>query len=172
MFFEKKEHNSIQKVIKKGFHTMKITGNAPEWAIDLMTQVLKDYNRGVPSEFSWRGTSSRFSNGNTRAPYKYFKVTKNGKRQQVNYWGRVHVRAGERLDDQKLVLLHELAHHILNKTPAGRRQGHTIKFWKLCFELYDRYGVDMEFAYSREKGYKVKATQAYEAHMALKGATV
>lgn len=148
---------------------MKITGKAPEWATELMTEVLKDYNRDVPTEFSWRNTSSQYSNGSTLAPHRY-KHLVNGKYRIVNYRGRVHVRAGQNLDDQRLVLLHELAHHILNKTPAGRQQGHTIKFWKLAFELYDRYGVEMDFAYSREKGYKVKAAQAYEQYMELRGA--
>lgn len=85
---------------------------------------------------------------------------------KVRHYGEVCVRAGSSEQDQKLVLLHELSHHLVGRTPAGRRQGHSMKFWKLAFELYENYGVDMDYAFNREKGYKAKATQAYEYHIA------
>ncbi len=148
---------------------MKIVGKAPEWATELFKQVCKDYNRGLPSQFAWRNANRDSSSGVTRSSwYKKGVKTKSGKLKFVQWYGEVSVRAGRDEQDQKLVLLHELAHHIVGRSKTGRGQGHTMKFWKLAFELYDRYGVDMDYAIGREKNYKAYATVAYEHHIAAK----
>lgn len=154
---------------------MKIVGNPPEWATELFKAVCKDYNRGLPSEFIWRNRNGWYSSGTTRPQWGKIRVKlKNGNYKYVNFYGGVTVRAGTDVDDQKHVLLHELAHHVLGRTKRGRRAGHSIAFWKLAFEMYQRYGIDLETAHEREKHYKKKATQAYEYHLGLKtqGATV
>ncbi len=146
---------------------MKTTGNPPEWATELFVQVCKDYNRGLPSLFKWYNCNRMYSTGVTRSSwYKRHVRLKNGKLKTVQWYGEVSVRAGSSEENAKLVLLHELAHHIVGRSKTGRGQGHTMKFWKLAFELYERYGMNMEYAYSKEKGYKAKATPAYEAHIA------
>ena len=146
---------------------MKISGNAPEWATELFVTVCKDYNRGLPSTFKWANCNRKCSSGVTRPSwYTYMRRTKGGKLVKTRHYGEVSVRAGSDEQDAKLVLLHELAHHIVGRTISGRRQGHSMKFWRLAFELYERYGVDMEYAFGREKGYKAKATVAYEQHIA------
>jgi hypothetical protein len=123
----------------------------PQWAVELTNQVCKDYKRALPQKFQWyQSKTSSNSSGRTWA------------RQRV--WGRwipskVHVTAGTDLQDQKLVLLHELAHHICNK--RHKREAHSIRFWRLAFELYERYGIDMQYAYEREKDYKQKAQWAF-----------
>lgn len=150
---------------------MKIIGDAPDWATELFEKVCKDYNRGLPSQFVWKKRNSQYTTGTTYPSWdrRYVK-TKTGLK-SINWYGEVVVRAGKDEQDQKLVLLHELAHHVVARSKSGRGQGHTIKFWKLAFELYERYGVDMDYAYKREKNYKRKATQAYEYHMEAKEAT-
>jgi hypothetical protein len=151
---------------------MKIIGNAPDWATELFTTVCKDYNRGLPSEFYWKDRNRAYSTGVTNPHWRSFSmIMKNGKRKKVNYYGYIKVQAGTDVQDQKLVLLHELAHHVMGRSRRGRSVGHSIAFWKLAFELYDNYGVDMDYAIKREKNYKVKATEAYEYHIAAKGAT-
>lgn len=150
---------------------MKIKGEAPEWATELFKKVCKDYNRGLPSLFIWSNRSARSSSGYTRPHwYTAIKYKKDGTKYLKHHYGELCVRAGTDVQDQTLVLLHELAHHIVGRTKKGRNSGHSIAFWKLAFELYDKYGVDMDYAFKREKNYKVKATQAYEYHIAKKEA--
>lgn len=149
---------------------MKTIGNPPEWATELFTTVCKDYNRGLPSQFVWKNANRSGSSGVHKPGWgKRYRMTKGGKLKATNWWGEIIVRAGSDIQDQKLVLLHELAHHVAARSKTRRHHGHTIRFWKLAFEFYDRYGVDMEYAYDREKNYKAKATQAYEYHIAAKG---
>lgn len=148
---------------------MKTSAKTPEWATELFTEVCKDYNRGLPSLFTWHEANRNGSSGWTRAAWgKRMVKQKSGKWKAVNWYGEIKVIAGKDEQDQKLVLLHEIAHHLNGKNKAHRGEGHTMKFWKLAFELYDKYGVDMDYAYKREKGYKAKATDAYEQHIALK----
>jgi hypothetical protein len=165
VFLENREHNCIKHLRKA--NTLKIIGNAPEWASELFVKVCKDYGRGLPSTFIWKNRSGKYSSGVTRPTwYTSLKKTKAGKYVKVHHYGEVCVRAGSSEEDQRLVLLHETAHHLVSRAKTSRGQGHTMKFWKTAFELYDNYGVDMDYAYKREKGYKAKATPAYEQHMA------
>lgn len=144
---------------------MKTTYSTPQWAIELTEQVCKDYTRSLPKELQWfkrntGGGYERVELGEGR--YSYKKVP----RKYSSGWTRsignkIHIAAGTDESDQKLVLLHELAHHILNKTKKGRHQGHTLKFWRLAFQLYIKYEVGLEKGYEREKHYRGKATWAY-----------
>lgn len=148
---------------------------APLWAVELTNQVCTDYHRKSPN-LDWHQRRDRkykrWQHGQTEDGGRYLQrvtiVQPAGQYTSGTTWpsGRVLVRAGTDAADAKLVLLHELAHHILNKTRSGRRQGHSIRFWRLAFQLYQRYGVDLDYAFSREKDYKVKATQAYQELMA------
>jgi anaerobic selenocysteine-containing dehydrogenase len=74
-----------------------------------------------------------------------------------NMTGHIVLRAGSDVHDQKLVLLHELAHHL-----APRKDHHSLKFWKIAMRLYKRYGVNPEEALRRESGYRKKAVTAFE----------
>lgn len=134
----------------------------PEWAQELIVKVCKDHKRWPPTtEWKERGKREehrwKYMPDGTRitilAPSSSSGTT----------WSsnRIRIRAGSDLQDQKLVLLHELAHHILNKGKAGRRAHHSLRFWRLAFKLYQTYGMDMDYAYQREKEYKKGATVAY-----------
>lgn len=134
---------------------MKATLSTPQWAVDLVTQVCRDYNRSLPKKLQWyRSSSSRWSSG-----FTYYNGSK------------IHITAGSDEYDQELVLLHELTHHIVSKTRKGKRESHSIRFWRLAFELYERYGIELGYAYYREEGYKAKATWAYQEVLAKKKET-
>jgi hypothetical protein len=134
------------KQLNKQRSAMRTTRTTPDWAIELVTEVCRDYNRALPKELKWfRSDQSNWTSGWT---------ARDG--------SRIFIRAGRCGYDQELVLLHELAHHIICKTKAGRKMTHSIKFWKLAFELYRRYGMNLGYAFYREETYRKKAEQAYE----------
>lgn len=130
---------------------------APQWATDLVEQVCKDYNRAMPHKFNWRVSRKKrvtYSSGHMYPPY-YERVRP---MKYIKRNGRITVTAGHSVQDQELVLLHELAHWVTNR---NKRRSHDRKFWDTAFELYERYGVDMDYAIEREKDYKVGAQLAY-----------
>lgn len=116
--------------------------SAPDWATQLTRQVCKDYKRKLPKVVWWQMKRQHKSSG--RAGH-----------------GRVHISAGSDATDQRLVLLHELAHHLVQKSRKGRRESHSMRFWRLTFELYERYGVDLDYAHERERHYRQGASTAY-----------
>lgn len=143
---------------------MKTSPRTPQWAIDLTEEVCKDYNRTLPGELKWKIATRESSSGRTmyakgKAGKQLFVRKKTGR--VVAFRGSVGVVAGSSEKDAKLVLLHELAHWVCTR---GKSMGHTVVFWKKAFELYKRYGVDMEYAFSREKDYKSTAVSVYERY--------
>lgn len=144
---------------------------APLWAIQLVETVCKEYRRAKPSTFKWRQLKRRTaSSGRAWTPGKSGLLEprrlKNGKVKYRRSTGIVHISAGTDVKDQRLVLLHELSHHIAGRS---RDEHHGIRFWRLAFELYERYGLELEYAYaaemrhgSRVAGGRAKATQAYD----------
>lgn len=135
---------------------------APDWAIELVDTVCKDYHRSKPTILKWRNSKFESTSGTTWSPggkpmYSYRRL-KNGDIKKFRNKGEIRIRAGKSIEDQRLVLLHELAHHIAGKS---KKRGHDKKFWDLAFELYRTYGVELEYAFKREKDYKVGAVLAY-----------
>lgn len=147
---------------------MKIDGDPPQWALDLIEQVCSDYNRAKPGKLIWRFKNRSSSSGQTHygkygsgGQRKEYVRLKNGKTKWSPDRGYIKIGAGIDKKDCELVLLHELGHWTAYRTKS---KGHTVHFWKRAFELYQRYGVDMEFAFKREKNYKVHATTVYERY--------
>lgn len=133
---------------------MQTSSTMPQWAIDLVTQVCKDYKRRLPYRVDWYNSNKdgkQYTNGTT-----------------WTYEDRIFIRAGFDKYDQELVLLHELAHYIIAKSKRGLREGHSLRFWKLAFELYFKYGIEPEYAIYREENYKAKATKGYQYALAKK----
>lgn len=131
---------------------MKTSKTMPDWAVELVKQVCKDYNRTLPARVQWyRRRFRKHTSGFTR-------------------WGgkEIHISAGSDEYDQELVLLHELAHYLVMRTKKGRHESHSIRFWRLAFELYDRYGIELGYAIYREEHYRTKATWAYKEQLAKK----
>jgi len=99
--------------------------SAPAWALELVASVCAE--AGVPQpRLQWRARRGEASTGLARRAD-----------------GIVAVRAGSDPLDQRLTLLHELAHWL---TPAGRRRGrrsvhHGHAFYTTAFALYRRHGL-------------------------------
>jgi hypothetical protein len=99
--------------------------SAPAWASTLVATVCAE--AGVePPRLLWRSRNAGPSTGVARRSE-----------------GTVAVRAGSDPIDQRLTLLHELAHWI---SPSGRRRGrravhHGRTFYAIAFELYRRHGL-------------------------------
>jgi hypothetical protein len=99
--------------------------SAPAWARELLSQVCTD--AGVaPPRLLWRTRRAEHSTG----------VTRHGD-------GTVAVRAGSDQLDQRLTLLHELAHWLA--APSRRRRGRSVHhgraFYAVAFDLYRRHGI-------------------------------
>lgn len=109
----------------------------PRWATDLVASVCAD--AGVaPPRLAWRGRRSEHSTGVARREV-----------------GMVAVRAGTDPLDQRLTLLHELAHWLapLRLRRRGRRtEHHGRAFYAVAFALYERHGVPGADALRLEAG--------------------
>jgi hypothetical protein len=98
---------------------------APAWAEHLMALVCAE--AGVtPPRLSWRNRAGEHSTGLTRRSE-----------------GTVAVRAGSDPLDQRLTLLHELAHWLApaSRRDRGRSVHHGRPFYAVAFGLYRRHGV-------------------------------
>lgn len=97
----------------------------PAWALSLLDAACADA-RAAPPRLLWRNRRGEHSTG----------VTRRGD-------GLVAVRAGSDPLDQRLTLLHELAHWLA--APTRRRRGRSVhhgrQFYAVAFELYRRHGV-------------------------------
>ena len=96
----------------------------PAWARELVAEVCAAAGVGRPS-VTWRRRAGEHSTGVTR-----------------HHLGAIAVRAGSDPLDQRLTLLHELAHWL---TPTRRRRGrtphHDRAFYRTAFGLYRSHGV-------------------------------
>ena len=104
----------------------------PNWAQDLTLNTLlylesKGYDTKIP-EIKWRKSSYHWSSSGTCYNGDHITIT-----------------AGKERKDQKLTLLHELAHWAL---PNNEHHGNN--FWKLAFELYKWQGLSMRQCVNRE----------------------
>jgi predicted SprT family Zn-dependent metalloprotease len=128
---------------------MKTTSTTPAWAVALVIEVCAEYKRRTPDKLQWYNTSDKSTSGRTLY---------NG--------AKIHISAGTDEWEHRIVLLHELAHHILAK--GGRRKGHSKAFWELFIELNKNHG-DIALAYKRDvvmhqewyDGGRIKATEAF-----------
>lgn len=92
------------------------TRPVPTWAADLVAEVCAAYGR-LPPRVQWWQRPGRYSSGHTAKAEGY-----------------VHVTAGTDPMDQRLVVLHELAHWLGRPDWAHRRA-----FWGLAWQLYGRW---------------------------------
>ena len=111
--------------------------SAPRWAVELVDAVCAE--AGIsPPRIRWRVRRAVASTGVARASE-----------------GSIAVRAGSDPVDQRLTLLHELAHWIA--PPSGRRRGrrsvhHGSRFYAVAFDLYRRHGIADADALRLESG--------------------
>lgn len=99
--------------------------SAPAWAETLVAEVCREAGVARP-RLAWRRRRSEQSTGVARRSA-----------------GMIAVRAGNDPLDQRLTLLHELAHW-LGPPPSQRRRGaahHGRTFYRIAFRLYRRHGL-------------------------------
>lgn len=122
----------------------------PPWARDLVRTVCADAGVDEP-RLAWRSRAGEHSTGVTR-------------RQDAS----VTVRAGGDATDQRLTLLHELAHWL---APAPRRRRRTMHhgrdFYAVAFGLYRRHGISDADALRLESArYRSALVHAHELGLA------
>lgn len=109
---------------------------APEWATRLVTQVCA--TAAVPQPVvRWRRARRSASSGVTRRTA-----------------GTISVTAGSDDLDQRLTLLHELAHWLapLPRRRRGRMAHHDAAFYATAFQLYHAHGIPEAEVLAREGG--------------------
>lgn len=119
---------------------------APKWAIDLASKVAQDEGRPQPPLVKWRRLKFWSPEHSSGTSY----TTEN----------KIVITAGKSYKDQKLVLLHELAHWL-----CDTNEHHSDRFWDKAFGLYRRYNIPMKYALQREGNYKERAKQAYRRNV-------
>jgi hypothetical protein len=123
--------------------------------VELVAAVCADADVPAP-RLGWRRRRSAHSTG----------VARRGE-------GTIVVRAGSDVLDQRLTLLHELAHWI-TPPPRRRRRGtthHGIAFYRTAFRLYGRYGVPAQDALRLESARYVSSLR-HAAALDVEGAAV
>ena len=97
---------------------------APGWATELVVAVCTDA-AVAPPRLTWRRRRGTHSTGVARRAA-----------------GTISVRAGDDPLDQRLTLLHELAHWLSPPAGRGRRVRHHDRgFYRVAFGLYRRHGL-------------------------------
>lgn len=109
---------------------------APAWARALVQLVCAEADRPAP-RLAWRHRDRDGSSGVTR-------------RRE----GALSLSAGRDPLDQRLTLLHELAHWLdpARRRRSGRIAHHDAAFYAVAFHLYRRHGVPMAMALAGEAG--------------------
>jgi hypothetical protein len=126
---------------------------APAWARALVLAVCAEADSPVP-RLSWRRADRPSSSGVTR-----------------RHASAISVVAGTDLTDQRLTLLHEMAHWLAPS--ARRRRGrvahHDRAFYDVAFALYRRHGVPDEFALTAESA-RYPSSLAHARRLGVGGA--
>jgi hypothetical protein len=107
----------------------------PSWAASLVAQVCTEADVQEPI-LRWRRAGRSPSSGVTRKAA-----------------GVVVVTAGSDLLDQRLTLLHELAHWlgpVVRPRRRGRVAHHDARFYSAAFRLYQEHGIEPSEAVARE----------------------
>jgi len=149
---------------------------APQWAQDLVLRVALDEGRDDVPCLTWhRSSRSAFSSGRCFTDRIHVTAGSSRRQTQIPYrsgrrTGQVSVRA-----EQKLVLLHEVAHwingHETRTVKAGglwndangnlikdftydQNLPHGPRFWDTAWRLYRTYKVPLTYAKVREGNYR------------------
>ena len=119
------------------------TVETPEWALELLVQLQKEY-KFAPLMLVWgvhKGTH-RFKG---HCSFDHIQIA---------------VGDNASMDLQRRTLLHEIAHAIRDDYHR-KGNSHTVAFYELAFELYERFGVEVEDALMVEYGYKKCAKRGF-----------
>jgi hypothetical protein len=122
---------------------VKVAEKMPAWAERIVHDVCRNAKMPIPA-VEWKHREGIHSSG-LCYPANF-----------RNMAGRIIIRCGWDDNDAKLVLLHELAHHL---TPT---HNHSHQFWKVAMRLYKKYRLNPEYVLSRESGYRKASVKAFE----------
>ena len=132
----------------------------PNWVSHLIIQVCAEYHHDLPI-VNWRRSHKRHCGYITTSGGERIKTFRNRPKfsSGVSYTkkNRIAITAGTSKKDQKLVLLHELAHLL-----APEKEHHGAEFWKIAWKLYQQYGVPLPYARKREFKYRKMAKSVYQ----------
>lgn len=109
----------------------------PKWANDITETVCRNANKDIPPIIWRKSKIKNYSSGTT-------------------YKDRIVITAAGPRKEQKLILLHELTHWIIDWN-----EGHSDVFWDMAWKLYREYKILIQYAKWREFRYKRKAKTAY-----------
>ena len=128
---------------------------APPWAIELVRQVCAAAGTSEPA-VRWRSVRRAASSGVTRRSL-----------------GSISVAAGTDELDQRLTLLHELAHWLgpVPRRRRGRVLHHDARFYAVAFDLYRRHRIPDAEVLARDGGRYPSALRHARA-MGVAGADV
>ncbi len=127
----------------------------PKWAQDLVIQVALDEGRDELPEIVWRRSRQFTSSGRAGRDRIVVSAAHGDYAREIPWVNRNHTYGVvSARTDQKLVLLHELAHWL---TP---REHHSARFWDKAWELFRRYRVPLRYAKLREGNYRKGALVA------------
>ena len=124
----------------------------PKWAEEIILSVCKEYNLSEP-KVNWRRSHKQKkgfyteSNGNNIPIFKPKRYFSSGVAYTTE--NEISITAGSERKDQKLVLLHELAHLI-----SPKEEHHGKVFWEIAWKLYRQYKVPINYAKEREYSYR------------------
>ena len=143
----------------------------PKWAQNLALQVAIDEGRDSLPEITWRkrhrtrisARMKTFISSDTDRAMRWERqqaeriICSSGRCRTRWYGTLIIITAGTDHKDQKLVLLHELAHWL-----SPKNEGHGPAFWDKTWELFRRYNVPIRYAKKREGNYRKGAIAAYK----------
>lgn len=143
---------------------MRTTGKPPAWAVRLVEDACAAEGVAPPAELTWsrrherfhfravlppddrHGLPERIATASRKEPLVARGATEVKRVAQPGSdasssgrcWGteRIHVTAGKSRDDQRIVLAHEIAHH-LNHGAGGH--GHEPAFWAALARVFRRF---------------------------------
>lgn len=116
-----------------------VQGTPPKWAKELSARASRLLSTAPPDEISWRWT--RF----TRSSGCYWKEKK-----------RIHISAGTDRRDQRYIVLHETAHHVLRQAGGDQSKAHGPDFWSVCLLLCRKYRIPAHYVRRRHRSRTLK----------------
>ena len=127
----------------------------PKWAQDLVLRVALDEGKKDVPDMTWHRSKHFTSSGRAGRGRIHVTAAHGDKWVQIPWRNRNHTcGVVSARADQKIVLLHELAHWL---TPG---EHHSHRFWDKAWELFHRYRVPIRYAKLREGAYRKGALVA------------
>lgn len=127
---------------------------APQWAADLMNEAFEyagfkeSKQRGGARIYAiptliWKTHDKKYTSGHAKYGYRYSRGFNGRTRIQKP---QIIIRAGTDEWEHKMVLLHEVAHHL-----CAWNVSHSETFWRKAWALYDHFGLDHKRCLDRER---------------------